>query len=170
MSLKNFRRKGWLIFLFQALWGTLPVLAQSAPPQIAFLHLKMESNQVALVSASTSPGVLKRLPEHGPGVQLEVATSTGQVLWTNTIADPSVRHLEYEDPEHPGAIISKEVQLTNAEFTIRVPVFPEAHHVNFFRALPEAGTNAPGTKPHAVEAPGLQRKSLGTVLLPQKDK
>jgi hypothetical protein len=166
MPLKNWmRRYGWFPLLLAAC-GLNLVFAQESAPQIFFLHLKLESNQVSLVSASVAPGTLKRFSESRPAFDLEVATSTGQVLWTNNVADPSVRHLEYEDPDHPGEIISKEVQLTNTEFTVRVPVFRDAHHVNFYLAQSSAETNAAGANPSVANLPAPQRKVLGTVMLP----
>src|SRR5215471_14955404 len=127
---------GWAIkkvclTLLLGAYGAGVVRAQETPSQIFFLHLKLQSNQVSLVSASVSSGRLKVFSQNHAALDVEVATSAGQVLWTNRVADPSIRHLEYEDPDHPGQIISKEVQQTNAEFTIRVPVVPNAHHVNF---------------------------------------
>lgn len=160
---------GWFALLL-AVCLARQAFAQAASPQIAFLHLKLGSNQVTLVSASVSPGVLKRFPEYRAAIDLELATASGQVLWTNSVANPSIRHLEYEDPDHPGEIINKEVQLTNTEFTVRVPVLPDAHHVNFFLSPPAAGTTATDAKSLATNAPAAQRKLLGSVLLPQENK
>jgi hypothetical protein len=163
------RRSGWPLLLLAAC-GTNLVYAQESSPQICFLHLKLVSNQVSLVSASISPGTLKRFSEHRPALDLEVATSAGQVLWTNNVADPSIRRLEYEDPDHPREIISKEVQLTNTEFTVRVPLFRDAHHVNFYLSQPPAGTNAAEASPAVANVSAPQRKVLGTVMLPQQAK
>jgi hypothetical protein len=97
---------------------------------------------------------------------MEVATAGGQVLWTNNVADPSLRHLEYEDPDHPGEIIGKEIQLTNTEFTIRVPAFREADHVDFYLSQSAiTNTNPTGTNA-AVNSSVPQRKLVGTVTLP----
>ena len=136
------RRYGWFPLLLAAC-GITAVFAQESPPKILFLHLKMESNQVSLVKASVAPGTLKRFSQRRPSLDLEVATSAGQVLWTKTVANPSIRHLEYENPDHPGEIISKEVQVTNGEFTVRLPVIQNAHQVNFYLPRSTAGTNAP---------------------------
>ena len=170
MPLKNWMRSyGWFPLLLAAC-GVSLVFAQEPAPQIFFLHLKLESNQVSLVSASVAPGTLKRFSEHRPALDLEVATSDGQVLWTNNVANPSIRHLEYEDPGHPGEIISKEVQLTNTEFMVRVPAFRDAHHVNFYLAQSSAETNAAVAHPSGANVPAAQRKAAGTVMLPQTAK
>lgn len=150
--------------------GANLVCAQEPPSQIFFLHLKLQNNQVSLVSASVAPGRLKVFSEHDAALDLEVATSAGQVLWTNSVADPSFRHLEYEDPDHPGQIINKEVQLTNAEFAVRVPVIRDAHHVNFYLSRSSAGTNAAGANPLAAQLPSPQRMDLGSVVLPPTTK
>jgi hypothetical protein len=163
------RRRIWLPLLLAA-GGTNLMFAQEAAPKIFFLHLRLESNQVSLVSASVAPGTLKRFPEHRPALDLEVATAADQVLWTNNVADPSIRRLEYEDPNHPGEIISKEVQLTNTEFTVRVPAFTNADHVNFYQSPSSAGTNVPGANPSLASLPVPPRTMLGTVQLPQEGK
>ena len=170
MLLTTLMRKWVWCSLVLAVCGTSQVFAQAAPPRIAFLHLKLDSNQVTLVSASVSPGVLKRLPEYRAAIDLELATSAGLVLWSNSVPDPSLRHLEYEDPEHPGEIINKVVQLTNTEFTVRVPVLPDAHHVNFFLSQPAFGTNVTGARSLAANTPPTQRTALGTVMLPAETK
>src|ERR1019366_2018364 len=170
MPLKNWMRSyGWFPLLLAAC-GVNLVFAQAPAPQIFFLHLKLESNQVSLVSASVAPGTLKRFSEHRPALDLGVVTSDGQVLWTNNVANPSIRHLEYEDPDHPGEIISKEVQLTNTEFMVRVPAFRDAHHVNFYLAQSSADTNAAAAHPLETTVPAPQRKAVGTVMLPQTAK
>jgi hypothetical protein len=166
MPFEKWMRKYVCLTLLLGVCGANLVFAQESPPQILFLHLKLQSNQVSLVSASVTPGKLKVFPEHRAALDLEVTTSAGQVLWTNSVADPSFRHLEYEDPDHPGQIISKEVQLTNAEFTVRVPVIRDAHHVNFFLSRSSAETNAAGANPLTAHLPSPQRMDLGSVVLP----
>ena len=159
------RKFVYLSLLLGVCAGNL-VIAQESPPQILFLHLKLQSNQVSLVSASVAPGRLKVFPEHRAALDLEVVTSAGLVLWTNSVADPTFRHLEYEDPDHPGQILSKEVQLTNPEFTVRVPVFRDAHHVRFYVMRSSAETNGAGARPMAGHLTPPQRRDLGSVVLP----
>jgi hypothetical protein len=170
MPSEKWMRKLVCLTLLLGACGANVVFAQESPPQIFFLHLKLQSNQVSLVSASVAPGRLKVFPERRAALDLEVATSAGQVLWTNSVADPSFRHLEYEDPDHPGQIISKEVQLTNTEFTVRVPVIRDAHHVNFYLSQSLAGTNAAGANPLSAHLPAPQRRDLGSVILPPATK
>jgi hypothetical protein len=153
-----------------AVCGTSLLFAQESSPKILFLHLKLESNQVSLVTTSVASGTLKKFSGQGPSLELEVVTSAGQVLWSNTVANPSIRHLEFEDPDHPGEISSKEVQVTNAEFTVRVPVFQNAHHVNFYQSHASAGTTAQAANPSVASLPLTRRTILGTVTLPPEVK
>lgn len=164
MPLKDWLRSYAWFPLLLAACGMNLAFAQDPAPRILFLHLKLESNQVSLVSASVAPGTLKRFSEHRPALDLEVATSDGQVLWTNNVASPSIRHLEYEDPDHPGEISSKEVPLTNTEFMVRVPVFADAHQVNFYWTQSSVETNAAAARPSVANGP--PRKPCGTVVLP----
>jgi hypothetical protein len=161
---------GLMLTVIQAGQALGQALGQANSAKIAFLHLKMESNQVTLLSASVSPGVLKRLPDYRAAIDLEVANAAGQVLWANRVANPLIRRLEFEDPEHPGVILNKLVQLTNAEFTVRVPVLPGSHHVNLYAQQAAPGTNTAPAAPSVVNAKAPPRKRLGTVLLPQENK
>ncbi len=163
------RKCSWFALLLAA--GAVDSLcAQEPPPQIFFLHLKLESNQVALVSAALAPGKLKQISEPHPAFDLEVTTAAGLVLWTNNVADPSRRHLEYEAPDHPGQILNQEVQLTNTEFSVRVPVFPDAHQVNFFLVPALTETNGAAVRPLVGNVPAPSRKAIGTILLPSTAK
>lgn len=162
----NWTRIFLCLALVLAACGVNRVFAQASPPQIYFLRLNLQSNQVSLVSASVAPGTLKVFPAQDAVLDLEVATSAGQVLWTNRVANPSIRHLEYEDPDHPGQILSKEVQLTNTEFTVRIPVIRDAHHVNFYLPQTMAGTNATGANPSAAQLTSPARRGLGSIELP----
>jgi hypothetical protein len=144
------------------------VCAQESSPKILFLRLKLESNQVSLISTSVTPGRMKGFSAERPALDVEVATSTGQVLWTNNLPHPSIRRLEYEDPEHPGHLISKEVELTNTEFSVRVPVFKEAYRVNFYLP-PSPAPNAPLANALVTNLPPV-RKLVGTIALPSEAK
>jgi hypothetical protein len=166
MASLSWTRKVVFLALVLGTCGAGWAFAQELPPQICFLHLSLESNQVSLVSATVAPGKLKVFPAQDAVLGLEVATAAGQVLWTNRVADPSFRHLEYEDPDHPGQILSKEVRLTNTEFTVRIPVMRDAHHVNFYRLNSSSTTNGAGANPSTAQVTSPARQELGSVELP----
>ena len=170
MPVSTFVHQCFALLVLLAVGRGTAASAQEASPQILFLHLKLQSNQVALVSASTVLGTLKRIPATHGALDLEVATAAGQVLWTNSVADPALRRLEYEDPANPGQILAKEVPATNAEFMVRVPAFPNAHHVKFFRKPAPVGTNAPANKNGAGAVSSDPRTPLGVVTLPVANK
>src|SRR3569832_2364384 len=76
-------------------------------PSILFLHLRYANNQFSIVKKSVVPGTAKTsLNPHGPKLDLELASSDGTVLWSDSVGDPSIRHFESEDPVHPGQLIS----------------------------------------------------------------
>ena len=102
---------------------------------ILFLHLKLQDNRVSLVKQSAAPGVLKarRGEARGGGLEMELRSMEGQTLWKAVISDPGVRRLEFEDPEVPGRIRNKDIIVTNAEFTVRVPAHPQGGSVSFAR-------------------------------------
>jgi len=113
---------------------------------------------VSLVEANLRPGVLKPQPE-GDSAALcyEVVSEAGTPLWQGNLPDPTLRHLEYEDPDHPGQLLHKSVRVEEAEFTLRVPSLPAARRVDFFKVQPG---------PAGAVGPKLARTSWGSVTLP----
>ena len=125
---------------------------------ITFLHLRATADGFELIEAKTVNGSLRtrRYDSSKPGLHVEVRSADDRVLFRDVYPDPTVRRLEYEDPEHPGKIRAKEV--TNQEFTIRVPYFAEARVVHFYRRLEN--------RVSASNKPLLIRQ--GQVILPPK--
>jgi hypothetical protein len=139
--------------------GGWTALAQTnPPPQILFLHLVISNQVVSLVDSNLRPGVLKPAPEaDSTGLFYELVSEAGALLWNGSMADPGVRHLEFENPANPGELQRKTVQLDRPEFTLRVPFHPKARRVNFFKL--SAGP------PGSVQ-PAVTRASLGSITLP----
>jgi hypothetical protein len=127
-------------------------------PQILFLHLVVTNQAVSLVDSNLRPGVLKPgLEADSTGLFYELVSEAGATLWKGSMADPSVRHLEYEDPANPGKLQRKSVQLDKVEFTLRMPFHQAARRINFFKLA----SDAPGTARQEAS-----RTSLGSVTLP----
>jgi hypothetical protein len=128
-------------------------------PSILFLHLVVTNQAISLVDSNLRPGVLKPgLEADSTGLFYELVSEAGATLWKGSMADPSVRHLEYEDPANPGKLQRKSVKLDKAEFTLRVPFHQSARRINFFKLA----LGAPGTA--RQEVPRIQRqfmKALG---------
>ena len=112
---------------------------------ITFLHLRATADGFELIEAKTVNGSLRtrRYDSARPGLHVEVRSLDDRVLFRDVYPEPTVTRLEYEDPEQPGKIRAKEI--TNQEFTIRVPYFAEARTVHFYRRLEGrvSGSNRP---------------------------
>jgi hypothetical protein len=149
---------GGLVLLLLA--ASTPAQAQTnTTPGILFLHLKVTNQVVSLVEANLRSGVLKPGPEaDGTALCCELVSEAGTPLWKGSIADPTVRHLEYEDPANPGHLQHKIVRVDEAEFTLRVPALPEARRIDFFK-LPPGSAGAAGPQ-------ALPRTSWGSITLP----
>jgi hypothetical protein len=109
-----------------------------------FLHLRMKDGVITLVKSSTVSGALKpqlRADKTG-NIQFEVETKAGVAQWAGWMDDPSIRRYEYPDPDNPGAIKPKLVQVSEAEFAVRIPVVKDAHYLSFYR-LETAQAKAP---------------------------
>jgi hypothetical protein len=158
----------WRVAWRWAVMGALSVLlvanslvaeAQTTSgPGILFLHLKVTNQTVSLVEATLRPGVLKRVREaDSTALFCELLAEDGTTLWKGNMPDPTLRHFEYEDPSNPGQLRRKSVQVSEAEFTLRVPSVPAARRIDFFKVPP----GSPGA--------GLQklsRTSWGSITLP----
>ena len=153
------RRAAILAFVFLLLAGGRTADAQTNPqPYILFLHLKVTRQAVSLVESNLRPGLLKPgLEADTTGLSYELVSEAGTALWKGSMADPNLRHLEYEDPANPGKLLRKSVQLDEAEFTLRVPFHQAARRINFFRLA----TGGAGAAQLAVA-----RTSLGSITLP----
>jgi hypothetical protein len=130
-------------------------------PGILFLHLKVTNQVVTLVEANVRPGVLKPGPEgNSTALHCELVSDAGKSLWKGNVADPTVRHFEYEDPANPGKLQHRVVQMDEAEFTLRVPALPEARRIDFYKLRPDSGKEEGGQK--------VTRTSWGSISLPVK--
>jgi len=137
-----------VVAVCSALLASAEVRAGSGPDGstgITFLHLRVIADGFELIEAKTVNGSLRtrRYDSAKPGLHVEVRGADDRVLFRDVYPEPTVTRLEYEDPEHPGKIRAKEV--TNQEFTIRVPSFGEARTVHFYRRLEGrvSGSNTP---------------------------
>ena len=157
------QRTGWWLAAGLGVVGLLtptPTRAQTnSTPQILFLHLKLTNQTVTLVDSVTRPGVLK--PPRDAAVDdlhYELFSASSASLWKAAVANPSILHLEYEEPPGSGQLKRKTVVLDEAEFTARVPLVPEAKQIEFYRLEPSV--------PNAKGERALTRRSLGTLRLP----
>src|SRR6266487_4595018 len=130
-----------------------------------FLHLRLKDGVITLVKAATVSGALKpqRRADKTGSIQFEVETEAGVSRWTGMMDDPSIRRYEYPDPDKPGAIKSKLVQVNEAEFAIRIPLLKDAHHLSFYR-LGTAQAKAPAL-PDA-QAPKPAKTLIAKIELP----
>ena len=112
---------------------------------ITFLHLRTTTDGFELIEARTVEGSLRteRYDSAKPGLHVEVRSADDRILFRGVYPEPTIKRLEYEDPADPGKIRAKEI--TNQEFTIRVPNFTEARTVHFYRRLEGrlSGSNQP---------------------------
>ena len=158
------RRSLWWAVAGLGLLGMMtptPMGAQSnSAPQILFLHLRVKNQAVSLMGSVTRPGVLKPPRDAAPGdLHYELSSASSKPLWKAAVADPTILRLEYEDPPGSGNLKRKTVVLNETEFTVRVPVVPEARRVDFYKLEPAGAPNAKGER-------AMTRRALGNLSLP----
>jgi len=147
-----------LLLLGSMITGALAA-ETNATPQILFLHLKLKNQTISIIDSATRPGVLKHPQEAGPDAwHFEVVSKAGECVWKAALPDPTIRHLEYEQPAGSGKLTHKTVTLDEPEFTIRVPALSQAKKIDFYRLQPGTAS-ATGEK-------SLTKIPLGSVLLP----
>lgn len=110
--------------------------------QIVFLQLQFDQSGVTLASSRTVEGKLKQLraPENRE-ISYDVTNNSG-VIFTGALDDPLVKRLEYEDPDNPGQLKMKVVEVTEATVYLRIPYAENLREVTFYRSV--SGRSATG--------------------------
>jgi len=142
--------------------AALSVSEQAVTNQFLFLTLRLKSGVVTLEKALVVSGTLKPQRDSTEADLLLVTLEQGGggACWSLAIDDPSVQRQEYEDPQQPGALRSKRVQVDDIEFVVRAPLTVGARYIGVYRK--EKGTQAatPGASAPAhkllarIELPG----------------
>ena len=117
-----------------------------ADGKFLFLTLRYKDGDITLVKSALVSGTLKprRNSTRPDALQIVLEKAEGQSAWSLAIDDPSVRRYEYEDPERPGVIRSKEVKVNDVEFIVRAPLVTDVRHLAVYRQEPPApGAKAP---------------------------
>jgi hypothetical protein len=113
-----------------------------------FLTLRLKDGVVTVVKSAVVSGTLKpqRNSTKSDALHIQLEKNEGESAWSVAIDDPSVQRHEYEDPQQPGGIRSKEVKLADVEFIVRAPLLTDVRHLAVYRNEPPAS----GAKASAV--------------------
>jgi len=129
------------LFLALVLFHLAPgLMAQTEPPQILFLHLRLTNGTIVLLSTNVQPGMVKaqRHRTYHHALHYEVRSVSGLTTWKAALDHPQWHYLEYPDPENPGRLRRQEVRRDTLDFMIRIPWQAEAEKVEFYE-LAESG-------------------------------
>lgn len=110
-------------------------LAGNESGKIAFLTFKFDGEKVTLVNSRTVDGAFKeKAKDFKTGdLRYEVVGLDKSTVAQNSIGNPLIKKLEYEDPDNPGQLVSKIVTLPEAEFTIRIDYSQNTDYIRFYR-------------------------------------
>ena len=134
------RRKllvGGLLLILTLLTGSVLGAEKSgrgeADERILFLHLKADSSGIRLIDYTLANGHLKKskVPTRSHGVAFQVIDQAGENQFESIIENPLVKKYEYEDPNRPGELKMKVLQLDEAEFWVRVPMAESMDRIEF---------------------------------------
>jgi len=147
-----------VIILF--FYSNNPAAAQ-VNERMIFLHCKMKGGTITLLNTTTGRGHVKSAGAavNRMAMTCEVHSNSGALLWMDATNNPMKKRLEYEDPERPGMLKAKVVDLAEAEFTLRIPVVEGAAEVLLYAPA----ENVPGKK-----GATLSRKMLGRLRWPER--
>lgn len=124
-------------------------------PRMLFLRVQLREPAPLLRDWSVRPGHVKpRVAAEDAALRVEVQDATGRVLWQTAMPDPRLRRIEAHDPAGPERAAAQRVRIEQPEFTVRVPLLPEARWVEFF------------VEDTASDTGGPRRGSLGRLKLP----
>jgi hypothetical protein len=124
------------------------LIADDSTNQFLFLTLRLKDGTVTLEKAQKVSGRLKSQLDSTDAEPLLISLekTSGEESWSVTIADPSIERLEYEDPDQPGALKSKVVQLDDVEFVVRAPLIVGVRQLAVYRKenkAPSPGKSSP---------------------------
>lgn len=147
------------LFLFPANSFSANEKSQS---KILFLQFKIKNDRITLVKSTIKSGVAKQPASVADKNSLyyQLFSPSRASLGKGSMKDPLIQHFEYEDPDHPGQIKRKEIQLKETEFTLRIPYDPDLQEIEFFKLLP--------SQLDPQKQPSLP-KSLGKIKLQLKE-
>lgn len=99
------------------------VVSLTAEPLTVVLPLPVKEKVLAAGAAPT-------------GYFIELRDEASNVALRAALDDPTLVVMEYEDPEQPGRIVSKEIHVEEATFSVIVPAPPESRSIRFLRVRP----------------------------------
>ncbi len=145
-------------FLLLLMFCSGPLQAgESDDTGIIFLQLHIDKDSISLIKSVVVPGVIKQ-PRAGSSyrdIYYEVESKTGSVIASGTVDNPLIRRVEYEDPDNPGALKTKVMEMSEADFVLRLNYSDDIEAVSFFKVT--SNRNDPGEKP--------SQELLGRVLI-----
>ncbi len=113
------------------------VIAKAAGTEnkVVFLQFHIDSNSISLTKSTMADGELKktRIRTESKEIYFEIVSKDSQLLSSGNIENPLVRKFEYENPDKPGEILNKIINLESAEFTVRVDYNNRIDKINFYR-------------------------------------
>lgn len=126
----------------------LSLSAAEEDGKFLFLTLRYKDGVITVMKSAVVSGTLKpqRDSTKPDALQITLEKTEGESAWSVAMDDPSVRRYEYEDPQQPGVIRSKEVKRNDLEFIVRAPLLAGVRHLAVYRQEPPA----PGAKPAAA--------------------
>lgn len=141
------------------LWPERAPAQTNDNPQILFLFLKLRPDRSPqLVNSLTRPGTLKPPAnvQSSDGIHYELLDADGNSLWHAIAPDPRRRVLEHTDRARSREPKQIQVEFSEAEFMVRLPVRTNAVRVEFYCLSQGTNTHFP------------RKIRLGDIALPSK--
>ena len=123
------------VFLIALVVAPVTTAEENSSPQIAFLQLEFDSNGVSLLKATIVDGTLKtpRAKLLSLGYYYEAVSADSTVRYQGTFENPLVQRFEFHDPDNPGEIKIKVVELAKAVVVVRLPFGQNMHSLDIYQ-------------------------------------
>lgn len=127
-----------LVFLMISVPGVTLGGDGESDAKIVFLQLHMDQDGISLVNTTVVPGALKqrRGSSKTGDMQYEVLNSVGEAVASDVLSNPLVKRFEYEDPDNPGQLKMKIVELEQTDFVVRFQYADNIDNISFYRLEP----------------------------------
>lgn len=131
---------------------------------VVFVRLHMTPEGISLVEYSCVSGQLKqpRESQNIKEITWEAMSSSDSVITKGSLDNPLIRRFEYEDPNNPGNLVSRTVELNEAYFVIRMPFSYDIKSLSFYRKEHKSGDPSDMSSSKLISRMDIDLKAVST--------
>jgi hypothetical protein len=135
--------------LLALVWGCIAGAAENEAPRMMILQFKVTPSGVSLVGTTNVVGRVKPQNDAPAGIEYQIRSADSVVLRRGTVVNPLVQRTCFEEVPGSGALVTKYVELPEADLVVRVPADEAASSVRFYERA-ASGSRAASSTPRLL--------------------